>query len=129
MFSKQFSLASLERAIKTFLQAYLAITTSASAADAVGVSGAVHPSVQITALTSLVAALLSIGTSVVSSSVGNNGPSLATEALTVANDVGDLSGLIPATPLPAEVPVTAPVDPALVDPTLADPNAVTPAGA
>lgn len=74
MFTSTFLLALLERAVKTFAQALVAVfATNASTllnvdwAQALTVSGT--------------AAILSVLTSIVSANIGNNGPSLASEAL------------------------------------------------
>lgn len=74
--TKKFLSAVAERAIKTFIQTFAAVSASAnlfngaSTKDLVGVAGS--------------AALLSVLTSLASSKVGPHGPSLASE--TVVND-------------------------------------------
>jgi hypothetical protein len=77
MFNKEFGLAVLERALKTFAQALVAVFAAGSVTvldldwtQALAVSGT--------------AALLSVLTSIVSANIGNYGPSLASE--TVATD-------------------------------------------
>ncbi|NBR22907.1 MAG: holin [Micrococcales bacterium] len=74
MFNKQFGLAVLERALKTFAQALIAVFAAGAVTvldidwtQALAVSGT--------------AALLSVLTSVVSANFGNYGPSLANEAV------------------------------------------------
>lgn len=74
MWTKQFGLAILERALKTFAQALVAVFAAGSVTvldvdwtQALAVSGT--------------AALISILTSVVSANIGNYGPSLANETI------------------------------------------------
>jgi hypothetical protein len=77
MFNKQFALAVLERALKTFAQALVAVFAAGAVTvldvdwtQALAVSGT--------------AALISVLTSIVSANIGNAGPSLASE--TVVNN-------------------------------------------
>ena len=81
MWNKQFGLAVLERALKTFAQALVAVFAAGSVTvldvdwtQALAVSGT--------------AALISVLTSIVSASVGNYGPSLANETI-VSNSSPD----------------------------------------
>jgi hypothetical protein len=74
MWNKQFALATLERALKTFAQALIAVFAAGSVTlldvdwtQALAVSGT--------------AALISVLTSIVSSGIGNPGPSLTSEAV------------------------------------------------
>jgi hypothetical protein len=73
MFDKKFLVATLERAIKTFIQSFLALAGT----DAAGwISVDQTASIKVSAS----AALLSILTSLGSSSFGKTGPSLAGES-------------------------------------------------
>lgn len=81
MWNKQFALATLERALKTFAQALIAVFAAGSVTlldvdwtQALAVSGT--------------AALISVLTSIVSSGIGNPGPSLTSEAV-VKNSESD----------------------------------------
>jgi hypothetical protein len=74
MFNKQFALAALERALKTFAQALVAVFAAGAVTvldvdwtQALAVSGT--------------AALISVLTSIVSANIGNYGPSLANESI------------------------------------------------
>lgn len=74
MFNKEFALATLERALKTFAQALVAVFAAGSITvlnvdwtQALAVAGT--------------AALLSVLTSVASGGIGNYGPSLTSEAV------------------------------------------------
>lgn len=78
MFNKEFGLATLERALKTFAQALVAVFAAGSVTlldvdwtQALAVAGT--------------AALVSVLTSVVSANIGNAGPSLASETLVADN--------------------------------------------
>lgn len=78
MWNKQFALAVLERAVKTFAQALVAVFAAGSVTvldadwtQALAVSGT--------------AALVSVLTSIVSAGVGNYGPSLTSEAVVTPN--------------------------------------------
>jgi hypothetical protein len=74
MWNKAFALATLERALKTFAQALIAVFAAGSVTvldadwtQALAVSGT--------------AALISVLTSIVSANIGNAGPSLASETV------------------------------------------------
>jgi len=76
MFNKDFGLAVLERALKTFAQALIAVFAAGAVTvldvnwnQALAVSGT--------------AALISVLTSIVSANIGNSGPSLASETVVV----------------------------------------------
>lgn len=78
MWNKQFALAVLERAVKTFAQALVAVFAAGSVTvldadwtQALAVSGT--------------AALVSVLTSIASASIGNYGPSLTSETVIVDN--------------------------------------------
>ena len=77
MFNKDFGLAVLERALKTFAQALVAVFAAGAVTvldvdwtQAIAVSGT--------------AALISVLTSLVSANIGNSGPSLANETVVVS---------------------------------------------
>lgn len=74
MWNKDFALATLERALKTFAQALVAVF----AAGSVTVLDADWTQALAVSAT---AALVSVLTSIVSAGVGNYGPSLATESV------------------------------------------------
>jgi hypothetical protein len=78
LFNKEFGLATLERAVKTFAQALIAVF----AAGAVTVLDADWTQALAVAGT---AALVSVLTSIVSANIGNAGPSLANETLVTDN--------------------------------------------
>ena len=80
MFTKDFVLAVLERALKTFAQALVAVFAAGAVTvldvdwtQALAVSGT--------------AAVISVLTSIVSANIGNYGPSLATESVATDNSV------------------------------------------
>lgn len=80
MFTKDFVLAVLERALKTFAQALVAVFAAGAVTvldvdwtQALAVSGT--------------AAVVSVLTSIVSANIGNYGPSLATESVVTDNSV------------------------------------------
>lgn len=83
MWNKQFALAVLERAVKTFAQALVAVFAAGSVTvldanwtQALAVSGT--------------AALVSVLTSVASASIGNYGPSLTSETVVTDSNNGGL---------------------------------------
>jgi hypothetical protein len=83
MWNKQFGLAVLERALKTFAQALVAVFAAGSVTvldvdwtQALAVSGT--------------AAIISVLTSIVSANVGNYGPSLASETVVSNNSSNGL---------------------------------------
>jgi hypothetical protein len=74
MFTAQFWVATAERAVKTFAQAFLSFIV-------VGTTGLLTLDYGVAASVSGAAALASVLTSLVSSSINGPGPSLAGEAL------------------------------------------------